>query len=193
MQEIAKIFLVEKTGGMALKVSHVARNMFMLAFVITQGMGQTARTYVSGLIGESRQADLRPTLKRIWALNVTGILIMCHGFVLYPDWIAGNFFDTPEGIHDMSRTLSIIFVATLMYSLSGIMLATIQGAGRTLSAFRIEIFAVTIYMAGTYWVTIVNPQPVYVIWRMEFVYFSLLGLGGWLFLRRRTWLQPQAI
>ena len=52
----AFFFLVEKVGGLELKVSHLTRNFFMLAFIVAQGMQQTTRTYVSGLIGEGRQA-----------------------------------------------------------------------------------------------------------------------------------------
>ena len=48
-------FLVEQVGILELKVSHIARNFFMLAFVVSQGVQQTTRTLISNLIGAGRR------------------------------------------------------------------------------------------------------------------------------------------
>ena len=183
----AFFFFVEKVGGLELKVSHVTRNLFMLAFIVTQGMQQTTRTYVSGLLGGGRVEELDHTLKRITALTVAGILFFCHGYVLYPEKLASIFFDHAEGTEAMVRTLHVLFVAVCTYSFTGIMLSTIQGSGATKVAFRVELIAVTVYMIVAASVTLVWPQPIWVIWRVELVYFSTIGLGSWLYLRKGLW------
>lgn len=187
----AFFFFVEKVGGLELKVSHITRNMFMMGFVVVQGMEQTTRTYVSGLIGENRRHDLHLTLRRIVILNLSGILLFCHGFVLYPHWLASAFFDDLEGTYAMVQTLQVIFIAITIYSLTGIMLATIQGAGATGVAFRVEFIAVSIYMIIAAAMTLWWPQPIWIIWRVEWVYFSSIGLGSWIYLRRSTWMNAQ--
>ncbi|HAY57114.1 MAG TPA: hypothetical protein DCX49_06720, partial [Flavobacteriales bacterium] len=58
-------FFVERVGMMELKVSHLTRNAFMLAFVVCSGLGQTTRTVVSTLIGEGRQRELLPTIGKL--------------------------------------------------------------------------------------------------------------------------------
>lgn len=180
-------FLVEKVGGLELKVSHIGRNLFMLAFVVAQGMGQTARTYVSSLLGAKRESDLRPALKRITALNLGGILLLCHGFVLYPEFLAGIFFEDSTGIAAMSRTLHVMFVAVTVYAFTGIALATLQGSGATVEAFRIELVAVVFYLVAVIWMTLIEPQPVWIIWRVEWLYFATMGLGSIWFLRKGNW------
>jgi len=180
-------FFVEKVGGMELKVSHLARNFFMLAFIVEQGMQQTTRTYVSGLLGERRMQDLRIVLRRIMVINVSGIVLLCHGYLLYPELLVGVFFDDPMGQNAMIQTLQVIFSAVCIYSFTGIMLATIQGSGATKAAFKIELFAVTLYMMAAASMTLIWPQPVWIIWRVEWVYFSSIGLGSWYYLRRRHW------
>ena len=50
-------FLVEQVGVLELKVSHIARSFFMLAFVVSQGIQQTTRTFISGLMEAGRQAE----------------------------------------------------------------------------------------------------------------------------------------
>ena len=88
----------------------------------------------------------------------------------------------------MVRTLHVIFIAITIYSLTGIMLATIQGAGATGVAFRVEFIAVAIYMIIAAALTLWWPQPIWIIWRVEWVYFSSIGIGSWLYLRRGTWM-----
>ena len=183
----AFFFFVEKVGGMELKVSHVARNFFMLAFIVTQGMQQTTRTYVSGMLGAQRNDDLDVTLRRLTALNLAGILLLCHGYVLYPNALASIFFEDAAGREAMVRTLHLLFIAVCTYAFTGIMLSTIQGAGATKVAFRVELFAVTVYMVVAASLTLIWPQPIWVIWRVELAYFSTIGLGSWLYLRKGEW------
>lgn len=183
----AFFFFVEKVGGMELKVSHVARNFFMLAFIVTQGMQQTTRTYVSGLLGAQRNDDLDVTLRRLTALTFMGILLLCHGYILYPNALASVFFEDATGREAMVRTLHLLFIAVCTYAFTGIMLSTIQGCGATNVAFRVELIAVTVYMAVAASLTLIWPQPIWIIWRVELAYFSTIGLGSWLYLRKGTW------
>ena len=183
----AFFFFVEKVGSLELKVSHVTRNFFMLAFIVTQGMQQTTRTYVSGLLGAGRLAALDQSLRRLAALTFLGVLLLCHGYVLYPNALAAVFFKDAVGQVAMVKTLHLMFVAVCIYAFTGIMLSTIQGCGATKVAFRIEFAAVTLYMIVATALTLIWPQPIWVIWRVELVYFSSIGLGSWLYLRRGTW------
>lgn len=183
----AFFFFVEKVGKMELKVSHIARNMFMLAFVVGQGMGQTTRTYVSGLLGEDRHPEIPGVVRRIVLLNLAGILLLTHGFVLYPDAIASTFFDDAAGHDAMVRTLPVILSATLLFGVVTVLLASLQGAGATRAAFRIELFGVSVYMLAVVAMTVVWPQPVWVIWRVEWAYFFSMGLGIFVVLRQKAW------
>ncbi|MGB2135030.1 MAG: MATE family efflux transporter, partial [Flavobacteriales bacterium] len=163
------------------------RNFFMLAFIVTQGMQQTTRTYVSGLLGAGRLEELDQTLRRLFTLTFIGILLLCHGYILYPDHLAAVFFTDAAGQEAMVKTLHLLFIAVCTYAFTGIMLSTIQGSGATNVAFRVELAAVTIYMVVAAALTLIWPQPIWVIWRVELVYFSSIGLGSWLYLRKGTW------
>ena len=89
-------FLVEQVGVMELKVSHIARNYFMLAFVVSQGIQQTTRTYVSTLLGAGRQDELSRVIFRLWVVNLCGIVLMAHGGILYPEWLAAPSLRGPK-------------------------------------------------------------------------------------------------
>ena len=180
-------FLVEQVGVLELKVSHIVRNFFMLAFVVSQGIQQTTRTFVSGLIGAGRQNELHQVMRRLFVVNLCGIFLMAHGGVLYPAVLASPFFDDPVGAAAAARTLPVIFLAMLIYSGSSVLLSTIQGSGHTTPALVIELSSLVVYTTLAIYVTLIHPQPVWRIWWVELSYFSGLGLGSVLFLLRWDW------
>jgi Na+-driven multidrug efflux pump len=110
---------------------------------------------------------------------------------LYPTAVAQLFFDDPVGLDAMKRTFKVIFISILIESLSGVLLSTIQGIGSTIQAFYVEFITVSLYMVAAACVTIWYPQPIWIIWRVEWIYFSFIGLGSWIFLRREKWMQAE--
>ncbi|RPG80149.1 MAG: MATE family efflux transporter [Crocinitomicaceae bacterium TMED114] len=180
-------FFVEQVGVLELKVSHIARNFFMLAFVVSQGIQQTTRTYISTLLGAGRQRELGTVMFRLWVVNFCGVTLLAHGGLLYPSWLAAPFFDDPVGLDAAAKTLPIIFIAMWLYSGSSVLLSTVQGSGHTRPALVIELIALVAYTAVTVQLTLIDPQPVWRIWLVELVYFGLMGLGASLFLSRWDW------
>ena len=183
-------FFVEKVGSTELKISHIGRNAFMFAFIVTSGIGQTTRTVVSTLIGAKRQSELIPTVKRLWFLNIIGALILTHGFILYPELISKIFFDEPSHIEMMSKTFTTLFIAVIGYGSAHILLTTLEGSGGTRRAFTVEMFGAGVYFLGAWYFTTPISEgyrPIEVIWRVEWIYFSLIIIGCYLALRNGKW------
>ncbi len=181
-------FLVEKIGVMELKVSHLVRNMYMLAFVAIYGIGFTTRTVVSTLIAEKRQPAIGTALKRLILMNVTGSLILCHGLILYPDFIASFFFSAQSaGYEALVKSFQVAFFVVLLFSVSGIFLNTVEGSGRTRDGLLIEIGSVSFYLLAVYYVTVVSPSPIHIVWMTDYIYFGVLGVLSLLYLRFSNW------
>jgi MATE family multidrug resistance protein len=183
-------FFVEKVGSTELKISHIGRNAFMFAYIVTSGIALTTRTVISTLIGASRQTELVTTARRLWMINFCGVILLSHGFILYPEWIASIFFDDPSDIARMVETFTTLFIAVIGYGVSSILLSTLEGAGGTRRAFLVEMVGAGSYFAGAYYLT--EPHngihfPIHVIWRIEWVYFSIISIGCYLSLRNGKW------
>ena len=183
-------FFVEKVGSTELKVSHIGRNAFMFAFIVTSGIGQTTRTVVSTLIGAKRQSELIPTVKRLWFINLAGAIILTHGFILYPKLISKIFFDEPSHIEMMSKTFTTLFIAVIGYGSAHILLTTLEGSGGTKRAFAVEILGAGMYLLGAWCLT--SPmsdgfRKIEVIWRVEWIYFSFIIIGCYLVLKNGKW------
>jgi len=187
----AFFFFVEKVGGMELKVSNIVRSTYMLAFVAVMGVGYTTRTVISTLIAENRQEELTAAMKRLILINLGGVLLLCHGLVLYPEVISRYFFQDPEGIKAMTDSLRVVFVAMLIFSFSSILFNTIEGSGRTKTGMFIEFTGVIAYIILVYHFTITSPQPIHIIWMTDYLYFTLIGILSLLFLWRSNWKYTQ--
>jgi Na+-driven multidrug efflux pump len=90
----------------------------------------------------------------------------------------------------MAKTFSTLFIAVIGFSIAALFLATLEGAGGTKRAFIIELIGAGSYLfAANHLTSESNGQylPIEVIWRVEWVYFTLIGIGSYLMLRNGNW------
>lgn len=180
-------FMVENLGEKSLQASHVVRSMYLLTFVSVMGIGQATKTYVSSLIAEERQSDLRICLKRLIVINLCGVLFLTHGMWLYPEFIADQFTDDPEVLMLATKSLLIVIPAMLLAAVSSVFLNAVEGSGRTPIAFFIEVIAISLYLFFTYLLTTVYQQPVYLVWMNDYLYFGIIVIMGGLYLKFGRW------
>jgi putative MATE family efflux protein len=178
---------VESMGENELQSSFIVRNMYSLVYVSVGGFSTAAKTYISGLIAESRQSELHTAMKRLMLLNLCGIVLMSHGLWLYPEWIARQFTQDPEVIRQTIDIMLIVLPAMLTFSVTSIMLATVEGSGNTIAGFLVEIFTVAIYIVAAYLMVYVWHWSIHWVWTADWVYFIALGFFSMLFLWNGKW------
>lgn len=180
-------FMVEKTGDVPLKISHLIRSMYMLAFVSIMGIGQTTKTFVSAFISAHRQREFPVLFRRLIIISLFGVVVLCHGMVLYPQTIAAHFFDELPDQLLFVKTMQVVFVAMCIFASIVVWLNAIQGAGKTMLALGIEVLAVAVYLSLVYYFTIEHPVPVYRLWMTDYVYFGVIGVLSGLYLLFGKW------
>jgi multidrug resistance protein, MATE family len=178
---------VESMGESELQSSFIVRNMYSLVYVSVGGFSTTAKTYISGLIAEQRQSELLTAMKRLMLLNFLGIILMSHGLWLYPEWIAQQFTQDPVVIQQTVDTMLVVLPAMLVFSVTSIMLATVEGSGNTLAGFLVEMGTVIIYIASAYLMVFQWHWPIHLVWTADWVYFIVLGLFSLFFLWNGKW------
>lgn len=179
--------LVEKLGENQLQISHIVRNLYMLVFASAMGFGQTTKTYISSLIAEKRQNELIPTIKRLIFLNLIGILILSHGFWLYPEIVLNWFSIDPSIMDDAKKTLLVVMGSALLISISTIVINTILASGRTIVGLLIEIAAVALYLIMAYYYTVVVEAPIYIVWISDILYFFIVIVLAIAYLKWSNW------
>ena len=179
--------LIEKLDGQSFQSSFIIRNMYSLVWVSIMGFSTTAKTYVSGLIAEKRLTELWPTVRKLMLLNFYGVFLLSHGLWLYPEWITQQFTDDPEVIRLTIQSMYIILPAMYTFAFTSVLLGTVEGSGNTIAGFVVELATTVFYLITAYLLTIVWPQPVYIVWMSDYVYFIFLGLFSLYFLRNDAW------
>lgn len=178
---------VETMGESELQASFIVRQMYMLVYISIGGFSTTAKTYISGLIAEKRQVDLKKVMIRLMLLNLCGVLFFSHGLWLYPHFIAEQFTDNALTIQQTVDTMHIVLPAMLIFSFTSILLATVEGSGNTVAGFVVELITVIIYTVAAYAMVFSLKWPVHLVWTADYVYFILIGLFSWFFLFNGKW------
>ena len=81
----------------------------------------------------------------------------------------------------------VVCIATLLFSVSMVLLSAISGTGKTLSAMNIEIICLLAYIIYAVVFTLILPASLFVIWGAEVVYWALMGILSFLYLRSGKW------
>lgn len=178
---------IETMGESELQASFIVRQMYMLAFISIGGFSTTTKTYISGLIAEGRQLELHKVIWRLMVLNFVGVLFFSHGLWLYPQFIAGQFTDNPLTIQQSVDTMHIVLPAMLTFSFTSILLGTVEGSGNTVAGFIIELITVILYLVIAYLAVFNFKWPVHLVWTADYLYFGLIGVFSWIFLRSGKW------
>ena len=76
----------------------------------------------------------------------------------------------------------MIFSAGIVYE------NAVSGTGATGATLVIEIICITVYLSCTYWVTIVHPMEIAVVWCVEIVYAVLIVLLCYTYLKSGRWM-----
>lgn len=179
--------IIEKSGEDNLQISHVIRTLYMLIFVSAMGFGQATKSVVSTLIAEQRQNEIFGAIRKLIISNLIGILILSHGLWLYPDWISEAFNLSPSVYENASKSMLVILFSMILVSFSSILLNVIIGSGKTMAGFVIEIFAVIMYLTMAYIVTIKLEWPIYKIWTSDYIYFGVIMVLSFLYIKYSNW------
>lgn len=178
---------IERMGERPLAVTNIGRSMYVLLMIPASALSTTAGTLVSNMIGAGMKNEVLPTVNkiiRIALLSVAPFLIFTFAF---PELFARIYTDDPSLMLASIPVIRVVVVAVGFFAVCNVIINSVSGTGSTQTAFYIEIITLTFYIGYVYYTAIINPQSTAVVWMSEFIYWSLTGGLGYLFLRKGSW------
>jgi Na+-driven multidrug efflux pump len=142
---------------------------------------------VSNLIGADRRQDVIPFIHRmlgVVVVLVTPLMIFTYSF---PELFAQIYTNDPGLVAASIPVMKVVSIAMIFCAVGSILFHSISGTGNTKTAFIIEFGTLFFYLSYVYYTAIMNPQPVHIVWMSEFVYWSVLGIGAYIYLRKGNW------
>jgi len=178
---------IEQMGSKELSISLNIRYIYFLAFIPVWGFAATTKTYIAQYIGAKEYKTLPIIQKRIQLLTVGFLFITFHGALFYPEQLISLVNDNPDQIKQSAHILRIITGSIFIYGIGSVYFQTISGSGNTRVTFIVEILATTAYISAAYLFIKIWHLPLYQVWLVEYVYFIVMGLASYAYLKFFNW------
>lgn len=178
---------VENLGERALAISQMIRGIYIFIMVPVFSLADAANTFVSNLMGERNFEKVIPVIKKTL---IMGIIVNAIFFILinlFPEWVMHLFTQDTTVFKDAILSLRLTTFSMFLFTLAFIPFRAISGTGNTRNALLIESVSVIIYLMYTYYAAIIAEFPLHLVWASEFVYFGLMILFSWSYLRWGNW------
>ena len=178
---------IEKIGEHQLAISNIVRNAYMLSMTPIWGLSAAASSITSNIIGQKKHSEVFDAVKKCCVFSLSLISLLALVNIVIPEPLLSIFTSDKKLIADSYSCLSIMNAAMLAFSVAFILMNVVSGTGATRQALIIESIAITVYIAYIYIVVEIMHLPVEAVWVSEIIYWIIIGVMSWVYLRSMKW------
>ena len=179
--------LIEHHGARDLAVSNTMRNVFGIAGIFSWAFAATSNTMVSNVIGQQKQDEVLPLIKRIVKVSSGFSLILIVTLNIFPELLLSLFGQGDDFIQYATPVLRVVSSALLLQSFSVVWLNAVTGTGNTVVNLLIEIITLIIYTAYVYFVLEVWNLSITWGWISEWVYWISMFFMSYIYMKSGRW------
>ena len=179
--------LVEHHGPRALAISNTMRNIFGLFGIFCWAFASTTNTMVSNIIGQGRQEEVMPLIRRVVKMSLGISLFIFVILNLVPEFFLSFYSQGDEFIAEAVPIVRIVSVALLMMSVGTIWLNAVTGTGNTRVNLLIEFITIVIYCIYVFLVLEYWNLSIGWGWGSEWVYWLSMFTMAFFYMRSGKW------
>jgi len=154
-------------------------------------LATTAGTLVSNMIGGGKKDEVVKTTNKIILTALLFVVPFAVFSFFFPELFARIYTDDPSLMQASLPVIRVVSVAVLFFAASNVIINSVSGTGSTKIAFYMEVITLFFYITYVYYTAIINPQQVWVVWMSEFIYWTSLGVMGYLYLQKGNWREKE--
>jgi len=178
---------IEHLGQRPLAISNMMRSIFGLFGIFTWALASTCNTMVSNLIGQGKENEVIPTVKRISSFAFLCAMVVSLLINIFPYQLLHIYTPDTAMITEALPSIHVCTLVTLLSSVTAIVFNGVTGTGNTRINLFIEFAAVTVYLIYCFVVIERWQSPLHWAWGAEFVYWiTMISLALW-YLRSGRW------
>ena len=163
--------LIEHHGSQALAISNTMRNIFGVVGIFAWAFAATTNTMVSNIIGQGREAEVLPLVRKIMWVSVGFSTIMIMLLNINPGSYLAIYGQGPQFVEAALPVLRIVSMALWMMAVGTVWLNAVTGTGNTVVNLTIEIITLVIYIIYVYVVLEYLNLSIVWGWGSEWVYW----------------------
>ncbi len=179
--------LIEKHGPRPLAISNAIRNMFGVFGIFMWAFANTSNAMVSNIIGQGKKEQVLFIIGKIARLSFSFTLVMCVLINIFPHIVLSIYGQGPDFIADATPVLRIVSIGLLLMSVGTVWLNGVTGTANTKVNLAIELVTIAVYSLYIYLVLHVYHLSLVWAWASELLYWSLLFLLSYMYLRSGKW------
>lgn len=179
--------LIEHHGERALAISNTMRNIFGLFGIFSWAFASAANTMVSNIIGQGKEDEVLPLIRRIVKVSFSISLIMFLMLNYRPEWFLSFYGQGDDFIRDAIPVIRIVSLALLMMSFGTIWLNSVTGTGNTSVNLGIELVTIVIYCLYVYLTLEYFNMSIVWGWASEWVYWLSMFTMAFFYMRSGRW------
>ena len=179
--------IIEKIGERELAISHIIRSIYMVLMIPLFGFSSATNTLVSNLIGQGNSDKVLTLTARIILLSLACTFLVLFFNIFIPEQIIGLYTNDNSLIIEAINSLNIISGTMFFFAVSYIFFSAVSGTGNTKTALLIEFITIAIYIVACYYIAIIKQLDLPIVWCSEFIYFALLGIMSFGYLKWGNW------
>lgn len=178
---------IEHYGSRDLAISNTMRNIFGMFGVFTWAFAATATTIVSNLIGQQRTPEVRGLIRKIAQLSTLITLACCLILNLFAAEFLQIYGQGDAFVQEAIPVMRVVTVGLMLMSFANVWLNAIAGTGNPKINLAFEVIAILVYCSYVYLVLKVYRLPLVIGWMSEWVYWSILFVLSFWYLRSNRW------
>ncbi|MFH1121562.1 MAG: MATE family efflux transporter [Bacteroidota bacterium] len=183
--------IIEKMGERPLAISNIIRSAYIVLMIPIFAFGSTANSLVSNVIGQGKPDQVIPVIKKVALLNfiLIGSIVVVSAVI--PNLLISVYTSDPELVSQTVPSFYVIMSALLLFSFSSILFNGVSGTANTATALTIEVITIGIYLIVAWLLAVKLKLSIEMVWTSEYVYFMMLGLLSYFYLRSGKWRKKQ--
>jgi multidrug resistance protein, MATE family len=179
--------LIEHHGERALAISNTMRNIFGLFGMFSWAFASTANTMVSNVIGQGREEEVLPLIRRIVKLSFSISFVLFVLLLIWPDWFLSFFIESRGFVDEGIPVVYVVSIALLLMSFGTVWLNAVTGTGNTAVNLFIELITLVLYTFYVYFVLEYWNMPITWGWASEWVYWLSMFTMAFIYMRSGRW------
>lgn len=179
--------LIEHHGQTSLAISNTMRNVFGFFGVFNWAFASAANTMVSNVIGQGKRELVLRLILKIMTLSMCISFFFCLLLNLFPGLYFSVFGQGQRFVEEGTPALRIVAIALVFASASVVWLNSVTGTGNSQITFVIELIAIVFYCLYVYFILEVQKRSIAWGWASEILYWSIIFLLSFLYMRSGRW------
>lgn len=179
--------IIEKMGERSLAISNIIRSAYIVLMIPVFAFGSTASSLVSNVIGQGKPDQVIPIIRKVALLNfiLVGSAVLISALI--PSLLISVYTSDADLVRQTVPSFYVVMSALLLFSFSSILFNGVSGTANTATALTIEVITILIYLFVAWFLAVHLKLSIELVWTSEYIYFLLLGLLSYFYLRSGNW------